>query len=165
MKLLITLTLSIGLLFTNIYAATRGQTKMDSTKKNQAEINLEKGQEFLAKNAKEHGVVTLKDGLQYKIITKGTGTIPTKKNYVTVHYAGSLINGKEFDSSYKRNQPATFPVSGVIQGWTEALQLMPTGSTWELYIPASLAYGERGAPPSIGPNEVLVFKVELISIK
>lgn len=123
------------------------------------------GEAFLSTNKAKPGVVTLPDGLQYKIITEGKGEKPTINDVVTVNYAGKLINGKEFDSSYKRGEPATFPVSGVIPGWTEALQLMPAGSTWELYIPASLAYGEQGAPPSIGPNETLIFKVQLISVK
>jgi len=123
------------------------------------------GEVFLDKNKTKKGVVTLNDGLQYKIIKKGTGPKPTLQDTVTVHYLGHLVNGTEFDSSYKRGEPATFPVSGVIPGWTEALQLMPVGSTWELYIPASLAYGEQGAPPSIGPNETLIFKVQLLEIK
>lgn len=132
---------------------------------NQAEQNLAAGQAFLAKNKTKPGVVTLDDGLQYKILVKGTGPKPTTNDIVTVHYAGQLINGKEFDSSYKRGQPISFPVTGVIPGWVEALQLMPTGSTWELYIPANLAYGEQGAQPDIGPNETLIFKVKLISVK
>lgn len=127
--------------------------------------NKSAGEKFLAENMKAKGVVTLPSGLQYKIITEGQGAMPTKNDVVTVHYAGTLINGTEFDSSYKRNEPATFPVSGVIPGWTEALQLMKAGSTWELYIPANLAYGTRGAPPVIGPNEVLIFKVELLGVK
>jgi FKBP-type peptidyl-prolyl cis-trans isomerase FklB len=123
------------------------------------------GQAFLAANQKKPGVVTLPDGLQYKVITEGSGSKPTINDVVTVHYVGTLIDGTEFDSSYKRGQPATFPVAGVIAGWTEALQLMKAGSTWELYIPANLAYGERGAPPVIGPNETLIFKVQLIDVK
>lgn len=119
---------------------------------------------FLAANKTKPGVITLPDGLQYKIISQGSGKKPTINDSVTVDYAGSLIDGTEFDSSYKRGQPATFPVSGVIQGWTEALQLMPVGSTWELYIPPTLAYGSAGAPPTIGPNQALIFKVHLISI-
>lgn len=122
------------------------------------------GDAFLAANKQKPGVVTLPDGLQYKIIKAGNGPQPTDSDVVTVHYVGKLIDGTEFDSSYKRGQPATFPVSGVIPGWTEALKLMKTGSTWELYIPASLAYGERGAPPIIGPNETLIFKVSLLGI-
>lgn len=126
--------------------------------------NLAKGQAWLAANKTKEGVVTLADGLQYKILTKGTGKIPRSYDRVTVDYVGMLTNGTEFDSSYKRGQSATFPVNGVIPGWTEALLLMPVGSTWELYIPANLAYGKNGAPPAIGPNEALLFKVSLISI-
>lgn len=125
--------------------------------------NKIRGEVFLNTNKKNKNVITLSDGLQYKILKRGAGPKPTDKDMVTVDYAGTLIDGTEFDSSYKRGQPATFPVSGVIPGWTEALQLMPVGSTWMLYIPASLAYGEQGAPPSIGPNETLIFKVHLIS--
>jgi FKBP-type peptidyl-prolyl cis-trans isomerase FklB len=109
--------------------------------------------------------VTLPDGLQYKILIAGKGTMPTTSDTVTVNYAGTLIDGTEFDSSYKRGEPISFPVNGVIPGWTEALQLMKPGSTWMLYIPSELAYGEQGAPPNIGPNETLVFKVELIDVK
>lgn len=136
---------------------TTGTTKMTNT-------TTDKGAAFLEANKGKEGVVTLPDGLQYKIIKEGTGPKPTINDSVTVHYAGTLVDGTEFDSSYKRGQPITFPVSGVIKGWTEALQLMPAGSTWELFIPADLAYGSRGAPPVIGPNEVLIFKVELISV-
>jgi FKBP-type peptidyl-prolyl cis-trans isomerase FklB len=123
------------------------------------------GNEFLAANKHKHGVVTLPDGLQYKIIKQGTGDKPTINDTVTVNYEGTLVGGKVFDSSYKRGTPATFPVNGVIPGWTESLQLMPVGSTWMLYIPANLAYGDAGAPPAIGPNEVLIFKVELLNIQ
>lgn len=136
---------------------TTGTTKMTNT-------TTDKGAAFLEANKSKEGVVTLPDGLQYKIIKEGTGPKPTISDTVTVHYAGTLVDGTEFDSSYKRGQPISFPVSGVIKGWTEALQLMPAGSTWELFIPADLAYGSRGAPPVIGPNEVLIFKVELISV-
>ncbi|MBA2653454.1 MAG: FKBP-type peptidyl-prolyl cis-trans isomerase [Gammaproteobacteria bacterium] len=122
------------------------------------------GQAFLAKNMTVPGVVTLADGLQYKVLKQGQGPMPTAKDTVTVHYAGRLINGTEFDSSYKRGEPAKFGVSDVIPGWTEALQRMNKGAIWELYIPASLAYGDRGVPPTIGPNETLIFKVELIDI-
>ena len=122
------------------------------------------GEVFLAANQKKPGVVTLRDGLQYKILTQGRGPRPTINDTVTVNYAGTLIDGTEFDSSYKRGEPASFPVNAVIPGWVEALQLMRVGSTWELYIPANLAYGEQGAPPAIGPNETLIFKVNLIKI-
>jgi FKBP-type peptidyl-prolyl cis-trans isomerase FklB len=110
-------------------------------------------------------VVTLPSGLQYKIITAGTGPKPTASDSVVCNYRGTLIDGKEFDSSYKRGQPATFPVSGVIKGWTEALQLMPVGSKWQLFVPSELAYGDRGSGPDIGPNATLVFEVELLSIQ
>jgi FKBP-type peptidyl-prolyl cis-trans isomerase FklB len=122
------------------------------------------GEAFLAENKDKEGVVALPSGLQYKILTAGTGPKPTASDTVTCNYRGTLLNGKEFDSSYKRGQPASFPVSGVIKGWTEALQLMPVGSKWQLFIPADLAYGDRGAGGDIGPGETLIFEVELISI-
>jgi FKBP-type peptidyl-prolyl cis-trans isomerase FklB len=120
---------------------------------------------FLATNKSKEGVVTLPSGLQYKILQAGTGPKPTASDSVVCQYRGTLIDGKEFDSSYKRGQPATFPVSGVIKGWTEALQLMPAGSKWQLFVPSELAYGPQGMPPAIGPNATLVFEVELISIQ
>ena len=129
------------------------------------EGNLKEGQDFLAANKSKAGVVTLPSGLQYKILQAGTGPKPTTTDSVVCNYRGTLINGTEFDSSYKRGQPATFPVSGVIKGWTEALQLMPAGSKWQLFVPADLAYGARGAGPGIGPNSTLIFEVELISIQ
>jgi len=130
-----------------------------------AENNLKDGEAFLAKNAKEPGVVTLPSGLQYKIITPGKGSMPTAAETVTVNYEGKLINGKIFDSSYQRHQPATFRVGQVIQGWQQALQLMQPGATWMLYIPSNLAYGKQGSMGAIGPNETLIFKVDLISVK
>lgn len=133
--------------------------------KTDGEKNKKEGEAFLAENGKKQGVKTLPDGLQYKVIKEGSGKSPRAGDTVTVNYRGTLINGKEFDSSYKRGEPATFPVKGVIPGWTEALQLMKTGSKWELFIPSSLAYGERGAGQDIGPNSTLIFEVELISIK
>jgi FKBP-type peptidyl-prolyl cis-trans isomerase len=129
------------------------------------EGNLKQGQDFLAANKSKAGVVTLPSGLQYKILQAGTGPKPTPTDSVVCNYRGTLINGTEFDSSYKRGQPATFPVSGVIKGWTEALQLMPVGSKWQLFVPADLAYGARGAGANIGPNSTLIFEVELISIQ
>jgi FKBP-type peptidyl-prolyl cis-trans isomerase FklB len=126
--------------------------------------NKADGTAFLAANKSKPGVQSTADGLQYKVIKEGTGPKPTSADTVTVQYKGALIDGKEFDSSYKRGQPATFPVGQIIKGWTEALQLMPVGSKWELYIPPDLAYGDRGAGPDIGPNATLVFEVELISI-
>lgn len=122
------------------------------------------GKNFLTENAKRQGVVTLPSGLQYEIIIAGTGNKPTLNDQVTTHYTGTLLDGTVFDSSVKRGEPATFPVSGVIAGWTEALQLMPVGSKWKLFIPSDLAYGERGAGGAIGPNETLIFEIELISI-
>jgi FKBP-type peptidyl-prolyl cis-trans isomerase FklB len=129
------------------------------------EANKKEGQAFLDANKTKDGVVTLPSGLQYKILQAGTGPKPTTTDSVVCNYRGTLINGKEFDSSYKRGQPATFPVSGVIKGWTEALQLMPVGSKWQLFVPPDLAYGARGAGPDIGPNATLIFEVELISIQ
>ncbi|MDB4335026.1 FKBP-type peptidyl-prolyl cis-trans isomerase, partial [bacterium] len=129
-----------------------------------AEENIVKGEEFLAKNKEAEGVVTTESGLQYEIITKGDGAIPTAEDKVTVHYHGTLIDGTVFDSSVDRGEPASFPVTGVIPGWTEALQLMPVGSKWKLTIPSALAYGPRAASALIAANSTLVFDVELISI-
>lgn len=129
------------------------------------EKNKQIGASFLDQNKNKQDVVTLPDGLQYKVITAGTGPKPGLNDTVVVDYQGSLISGKVFDSSYQRGEPATFPVSGVITGWQEALQLMNKGSTWMIYIPSELAYGERGAPGSIGPNETLIFKVHLLDIQ
>jgi FKBP-type peptidyl-prolyl cis-trans isomerase FklB len=133
--------------------------------KNISEGNMKEGEAFLAANKTKDGVVALPSGLQYKIITAGTGAKPTASDTVVCNYRGTFPNGTEFDSSYKRGQPATFAVGGVIKGWTEALQLMPVGSKWQLFIPSELAYGSRGAGGAIGPNQALVFEVELISIK
>jgi FKBP-type peptidyl-prolyl cis-trans isomerase FklB len=133
--------------------------------KAQGEKNKKEGEAFLAENKKKEGVKTLPSGLQYKVIKEGTGKSPKATDKVSTHYRGTLIDGTEFDSSYKRGQPATFPVNGVIPGWTEALQLMKVGSKWQLFIPSKLAYGERGAPPVIGPYSVLIFTVELLAIK
>jgi len=128
--------------------------------------NKQEGDTFLATNKSKPGVVALPSGLQYKVIQNGDGPKPTASDTVVCNYKGTLIDGTEFDSSYKRGQPATFPVGQVIKGWTEALQLMPVGSKWELYIPSSLAYGERGTQGGpIGPNETLIFEVELLSIQ
>ena len=140
------------------------QEKVQQRAKAQAEENLAKGNTFLAENAKKEGVVTLESGLQYKVIEEGSGETPTEKSKVTVHYRGTLLNGEEFDSSYKRGQPYTTPVTNVIKGWTEALQLMPVGSKWELYVPSNLAYGNSPRGPG-GPNSALVFEVELIGIE
>jgi len=134
--------------------------------KNAEERNMKEADDFLAANKTKDGVVTLPSGLQYKILTAGTGAKPTASDTVVCNYSGRLINGTEFDSSYKRGKPAEFQVGGVIKGWTEALQLMPVGSKWQLYIASDLAYGARGAGGgAIGPNQALIFDVELISIK
>jgi len=129
------------------------------------EANKKEGEAFLAANKAKEGIVTLPSGLEYKILKEGTGPKPTASDSVVCNYRGTLINGTEFDSSYKRGQPATFPVNGVIKGWTEALQLMPVGSKWQLFVPSSLAYAERGAGGDIGPNATLIFEVELLSIQ
>ena len=130
-----------------------------------SEKNKKEGETFLAENKKKEGVKTLPSGLQYKVITEGTGKMPKETDTVTTHYRGTLIDGTEFDSSHKRGQPATFAVKGVIKGWTEALQLMKEGSKWQLFIPSELAYGERGAGQTIGPYATLIFDIELISIQ
>jgi len=127
--------------------------------------NKKQGLEFLEANKAKEGVVALPSGLQYKVLKEGTGPKPASTDTVVCNYRGTLLDNTEFDSSYKRGQPATFPVTGVIKGWTEALQLMPVGSKWELFVPAELAYGERGAGGQIGPNATLVFEVELLSIQ
>jgi FKBP-type peptidyl-prolyl cis-trans isomerase len=127
--------------------------------------NKKEGDAFLAANKTKDGVVTLPSGLQYKILQAGTGPKPSASDTVICNYRGTLLNGTEFDSSYKRGQPATFAVGQVIHGWTEALQLMPVGSKWQLFIPAELAYGGRAAGPDIGPNSTLIFEVELLSIQ
>jgi FKBP-type peptidyl-prolyl cis-trans isomerase FklB len=130
-----------------------------------SEENKTKGDAFLIQNKAKSGVVTLADGLQYKIITTGKGAKPTKEDTVTVEYKGQLINGEVFDSTEKSGKPATFKLSQVIPGWTEALQLMTAGSTWEIYVPANLAYGSRSVGGPIGPNETLIFNIHLISVK
>jgi len=129
------------------------------------ESNLLEGQRFLAENKEKAGVKVTASGLQYKVINAGSGAKPKGTSTVEVHYRGTLINGTEFDSSYSRGQPATFPVNGVIQGWTEALQLMQEGAKWQLFIPSELAYGSRGTGADIGPNSTLIFDVELLQIK
>jgi FKBP-type peptidyl-prolyl cis-trans isomerase FklB len=130
-----------------------------------AETNKKEGDAFLAENKTKAGVVTLPSGLQYKILTEGTGPKPAATDSVVCNYKGALLDGTEFDSSAKHGGPATFPVNGVIKGWTEALQLMPVGSKWQLFVPADLAYGQRGAGAGIAPNSTLIFEVELVSIK
>ena len=133
-----------------------------SQKKSQEAIST--GQAFLDENGKKEGVTTTASGLQFEVLTNGTGSTPIETDQVTVHYHGTLVDGTVFDSSVERGQPATFPVNGVIPGWVEALQLMNVGSKYKLYIPSDLAYGESGAGGSIGPNETLIFEVELLSI-
>lgn len=123
------------------------------------------GDKFLAENKSKPGVKTLDNGIQYKVITEGKGNKPTLESSVVAHYSGTLIDGTEFDSSYKRGEPATFPLNGVIKGWQEVLPLMTVGSKWQVWIPSDLGYGTRGAPPSIGPNETLIFEIELLEIK
>jgi len=127
--------------------------------------NKKAGQTFLGANKEKDGVVTLPSGLQYRILTEGTGAKPAATDTVVCNYRGTLLDGKEFDSSYKRGQPATFLVTGVIKGWTEALQLMPVGSKWQLFVPSELAYGEQGRRPAIEPGATLIFDVELVSIQ
>ncbi|MEW6338196.1 MAG: FKBP-type peptidyl-prolyl cis-trans isomerase [Acidobacteriota bacterium] len=139
--------------------------KMQEKQKAAGDKNKAAGEAFMAANTSKEGVKTTTSGLQYKVVKAGTGPKPTADDTVSVHYRGTLTDGTEFDSSYSRKEPATFPVKGVIAGWTEILQLMPVGSTWQVVIPANLAYGERGAGGKIGPNATLVFEIELLSIK
>lgn len=140
------------------------QTYFTELQEKQTKAAKEVGEAFLAENAKKDGVVTLDSGLQYKILKEGNGIKPAATNQVKCHYHGTLIDGTVFDSSVQRNQPATFPVNGVIPGWVEALQLMPLGSKWQLFIPSDLAYGAQGAGQSIPPHTTLVFEVELLEI-
>ena len=140
------------------------KAKMQAKQTAMGADNKSKGADYLAKNAKKDGWKTTASGLQYKVVTTGTGDKPKATDTVVTQYRGTTIDGTEFDSSYKRNEPAEFPVNAVIPGWTEALQMMPVGSKWQLAIPSSLAYGENG-PPQIGPNSVLLFDVELVAIK
>lgn len=141
------------------------QAKMMADMEALSAKNKADGEAFLAENAKKEGVVVTASGLQYKVLEAGEGDSPVPSDVVTVHYRGTLVDGTQFDSSYDRGQPATFPVGGVIPGWTEALQLMKPGAKWQLVIPADLAYGERGAGQAIGPNSTLLFDVELISVE
>lgn len=150
-------------------AQTFMQTQMDAVKAKAMEKkyadNKAAGEKFLAENKTKEGVVTTPSGLQYKIITKGTGEIPADSSKVKVNYKGTLIDGTEFDSSYKRKEPATFRANQVIKGWTEALTMMPVGSKWELYIPQELAYGARETGGQIKPFSTLIFEVELVGIE
>ena len=176
--------INFGVLIEGIQDALTGQCKINDEQmksvlnafnqkivaKRNAELNVAKeknkklGEEFLAENKKKPGVVTLPDGLQYRVLVTGTGSSPKATDKVKVNYKGTLINGKVFDSSYERKEPATFPVNQVIKGWTEALQLMHVGDKWELYVPSELGYGENGAGNMIEPNSVLIFEVELLDI-
>jgi FKBP-type peptidyl-prolyl cis-trans isomerase len=150
--------------------AVMNEFRTEMSKKKEAEAqhagqaNQLEGTQFLAANKAKPGVVALPSGLQYKILKEGTGPKPTAADSVVCNYRGTLVNGTEFDASSKHGGPATFPVTGVIKGWTEALQLMPVGSKWELYVPSDLAYGERSPGGEIGPNSTLIFEVELLSI-
>lgn len=140
------------------------RVKMEAHLKALGEANQKEGEAFLAANKTKEGVITLPSGLQYKVLQQGNGPKPKATDTVVCNYRGTLLNGTEFDSSYKRKQPATFPVSGIIKGWSEILQLMPVGSKYQVFIPATLAYGARG-PAEIGPNATLIFEIELLSIK
>jgi FKBP-type peptidyl-prolyl cis-trans isomerase len=145
--------------------ARKMQERQQAERAEQAEKAKQEGEAFLAENAKREGVKTTASGLQYEVMTEGSGAKPSAEDRVTVHYKGTLINGEEFDSSYSRGQPVTFPLSNVIPGWTEGVQLMAPGAKYKFFIPAALGYGERGAGVKIGPNETLVFEVELISVE
>jgi FKBP-type peptidyl-prolyl cis-trans isomerase len=130
-----------------------------------AEDNMKEGEAFLTENKNKEGIVTLPSGLQYKVLREGNGRKPKETDKVEVNYRGTLIDGTEFDSSYRRGQPGTFEVAGMIPGWTEALKLMPVGSRWQVFIPSRLAYGEKGSGRKIGPNATIVFDMELMAIK
>lgn len=144
--------------------AVEMQRQRQERQAKQGEANLSEGQKFLEENRNKPGIKVLPSGLQYRVVSAGKGAKPALKDRVTVQYRGTLIDGTEFDSSYKRGKPATFEVGGVIRGWTEALQMMQEGAKWQLFIPADLAYGERGAGEMIGPNATLIFDVELIKV-
>lgn len=141
------------------------QQEMDKKRADEATAAKAKGEKFMAENKKRKGVKTTDSGMQYEILKEGSGDKPKATDQVTVHYHGTLIDGKVFDSSVNRGQPATFPLNGVIKGWTEIVQMMPVGSKWKVVIPPQLAYGENGAGGAIGPNETLIFEIELIGIK
>ncbi|MCX7987237.1 MAG: FKBP-type peptidyl-prolyl cis-trans isomerase [Bacteroidales bacterium] len=151
-------------LFNQQQVNTIMQNYMMKVHQAKAQKNLEEGKKFLSENAKKEGVVTLPSGLQYKVLKEGVGQSPSINDEVTCHYRGTFIDGKVFDSSYDRGEPARFAVNGVIKGWTEALQLMKPGSKWMLYIPADLGYGDQNIP-GIEPNSVLIFEVELLSVE
>ena len=140
------------------------QEKLQEEKKAFAEKNKQAGEDFLAENAKKDGIKITESGIQYRVITEGSGKVPAATDTVETHYEGTLIDGEVFDSSIQRGQPVSFPVRGVIQGWQEVLQLMSEGSKWEVFIPYHLAYGEAGSPPKIGPCSALIFQIELIKV-
>jgi len=144
---------------------TTFEKDMEQKQKDAGEKNKTEGAKFLEENKKKEGVKTTASGLEYKVLKEGNGAQPKATDTVTVNYRGTMINGTEFDSSYKRGQPATFPVNGVIKGWTEALQLMKVGSKYQLFIPSNLAYGERAVSPDLGANSTLIFEVELLDAK
>ena len=152
-------------MLTQMEAQSVIQAYLGDKAKQKGDANIAKGKAFLAENKKKPGVVELPDGLQYQVVTEGTGPMPTANDTVSVHYHGTLIDGTVFDSSIERGQPAEFPVGAVIKGWTEALQLMKVGSKYKLFIPSDLAYGDRAAGPKIEANSTLIFDVELLSIK
>lgn len=141
------------------------QKEMMAERQAEGEKAKAAGEKFLAENKKKAGVKTLDNGIQYKVLAQGKGKKPTLASSVVAHYRGTLINGKEFDSSYKRGEPATFPLNGVIKGWQEVLPMMAEGSKWQVWIPSDLAYGSNGAGGDIGPNETLIFEIELIEVK
>ena len=160
------ITAALGQLQQSQQAKRQAQmAKLQESRKAAGEANVGEGKKFLDENKGKPGVTTLADGLQYKVLTEGTGPMPKASDTVTVNYRGTLINGTEFDSSYKRGEPATFPVNGVIKGWTEILQQMKAGSKYQVFIPSDLAYGERGAGQDIGPNATLIFDIELLGVK
>lgn len=164
MKLNVITALVVTLFCSHAYAAETDQTTQTNSAMSQAQAQSPKqlGEAYLNQNKLKKGVVTLPSGLQYKVIKQGHGPRPGANDTVTVNYEGRLINGQEFDSSAKHGGAINFPVGQVIPGWVEAIQLMPVGSTWEIFVPENLAYGDRGAPPSIGPNEALIFKITLL---
>lgn len=165
MNLKLITAIALGVISIHVYADETMPTTTATASQGTVDQAKQTGDAFLKANKAKPGVVTLPDGLQYKIINAGRGPKPGPNDVVTVDYEGKLIDGTVFDSSSQHGGAANFTVNQVIPGWVEALQLMPTGSTWEIYIPSDLAYGERGAPPSIGPNETLIFKVKLINFK
>ena len=157
------LTITVFFMGASVYAQADSPSTLKGDDMTSTVIN-QSDNEFLTQISSEEGVVTTDSGLRYKVLSTGKGAVPTKTSTVSVNYEGRLVDGSVFDSSYQRGVPARFGVSDVIAGWTEALQLMNAGSTWELYIPADLAYGQRGVPGVIPPNAVLVFKVELLEV-